>query len=186
MKPSLFKHPPTLWLSIGAAVLLALLLAAGGFAASVYGQATRQLADIEPRHARLAGLLQNKELLTQAESALDANSSQFIGAASEDPIQLGNTALQRVRDLATGHGLRVTSSQAAAPRDENGLDRIDLTLRVEGQWPQLVALMSDLMRAQPTIFTSVLQFGASNMGAQGQVSAMFGNLNLFVLKERRP
>ena len=101
MKPSLFKHPPTLWLSIGAAVLLALLLAAGGFAASVYGQATRQLADIEPRHARLAGLLQNKELLTQAESALDANSSQFIGAASEDPIQLGNTALQRVRDLAT-------------------------------------------------------------------------------------
>ena len=92
--------------------------------------------------------------------------------------------LQKVRDLATARGLRVASSQSAAPRDEKGFDRIGLSLRVEGDWEQLVALLRELAQQRPAIFTNTLQLGAQLRGLRDQPQSMFGQLDLYVLKER--
>ena len=153
---------------------------------SAVEQASGLLADIEPRHARLAGMLQNKELLAQAESALQANFSEYVSPAEEDPGQIANAALQRVRELASARGLRVTSSQTAAPREDNGFDRIGLSLRVEGDWPDLVALLRELPRQRPALYTTTVQLGVQGFSAQGTPQTMFGNLELYALKERRP
>ena len=137
-------RPEALWLLIAGALLLALLAWASWTVVAKYRQASAVLAEIEPRHARLAGLLQNQELLAQTDSALQANLIEHVGTAEEDPGQTGNAALQRVRELAAARELRVTSSQTAAPREDNGFDRIGLSLRVEGDWPALVALLREL------------------------------------------
>ncbi|MFV0680478.1 type II secretion system protein GspM [Ottowia sp.] len=182
---TLRQRPEVLWIGLVAAALLVAAVWAGGFAWAKYQQARERLADIEPRHARLAGLLQNQELLTQAESAVKTNLTEYVYAATEDANQTGNTALQQVRDMATKHGLRVTSSQVTPPREEQGFDRIGLNLRVEGEWPQLVALLGDLARQRPLVQYGNLQIGSVYSGAQtGQ--KVFGFFDLYVLKERRP
>ena len=77
-------------------------------------------------------------------------------------------------------------SQAAAPRDDKGFDRIGLSLRVEGDWPQLVALLRDLPRQRPVIHTGTLQLGVQQQGMRDAPQVVFGQFDLYVLKERRP
>ena len=179
-------RPEALWLLIAGALLLALLAWASWTVVAKYRQAGAVLAEIEPRHARLAGLLQNQELLAQTDSALQANLIEHVGTAEEDPGQTGNAALQRVRELAGGRGLRVASSQTTAPRDDNGFDRIGLSLRVEGDWPALVALLRELAQQRPALYIHSVQLGIQGFGHQGAPQTLFGNLELDVLKERRP
>lgn len=180
------QRPEFLWLLLAGALLLLALGWASWTVVVKHRQASGLLADIEPRHARLAGMLQNKELLAQAESALQANLAEYVSPAEEDPGQIANAALQRVRELASARGLRVTSSQTAAPREDNGFDRIGLSLRVEGDWPDLVALLRELPRQRPALYTTTVQLGVQGFSAQGTPQTMFGNLELYALKERRP
>ena len=178
------KRPDALWLLAAGCVLLVAFAWASWTVVAKYRQASSQLAEIGPRHARLAGMLQNKELFTESGSALKANLAQFIYPAADDASQTGNAALQKVRDLASARGLRVASSQSAAPRDEKGFDRIGLTLRVEGDWAELVALLRELAQQRPVIFTNTLQVGVYQRGLRDQPQSMFGQLDLYVLKER--
>lgn len=178
-------RPEVRWLLAAGAVLLAIVVWASWTVVVKYRQASAQLAEIEPRYARLAGMLQHKEIFGKAQQELATNLSQLVYPADADASQTGNSALQTVRDLATARGLRVTSSQSAAPRDEKGFDRIGLTLRVEGEWPQLVALLRELAQQRPAIYYTTQQFGVQRAGFRDEAQAVFGQLDLYVLKERR-
>ena len=183
-------RPEPRWLALGAlAVLLLALAAAALWVAGVHQRAAARLAELEPRHARLAGLLQSGERLTQSQQALQANLAQFVHPPEADAAQLGNTVLQRVRELATTQGLRVTSSQAAAPRedkDQPGFGRIGVSLRVEGDWPQLQGLLRALPAERPAIYSDTMQLLSQGTQA-GRASAMIqAQLELFVLQERQP
>ena len=91
-------RPEPRWLALGAlAVLLLALAAAALWVAGVHQRAAARLAELEPRHARLAGLLQSGERLTQSQQALKADLAQFVHPPEADAAQLGNTVLQRVR-----------------------------------------------------------------------------------------
>lgn len=184
-------RPELLWLLAAGALLLAVAGWAGWAVVTKYRQATSQLAEIEPRHARLAGLLHSQDVLSQAATRLQANLADYVHPAAADPSQLGNTALQRVRELATRHGLRIASSQTSAPRDEDGFERIGLNLRIEGDWPGIAALLSDLAAQRPAIYYASLQMGQQqgNRRRAGQdtlVDEIFVQLDLYVLKERQP
>ena len=184
--PRAAPRPETLWLLAAGALLLALL---GGFCWVVvakYQQAATQLADIQPRYARLTGMLQDKEQFAQMEQVVQANLGQFVYPAGQDSGQTGNAALQRVRELATARNLRVSSSQAAAPRDEHGLDRIGLVLRIEGQWPELVEFLRELVQQRPAIYTTTVQLAVQFGGMPGASPAVLTQLDLYVLQERRP
>ena len=82
----------------------------------------------------------------------------------------------------------MSSSQAAAPREDKGFDRIGLNLRVEGEWPQLVELLRELPQQRPVIYATGLQLGAQFVGRQQQDAppTVYGQFDLYVLKERTP
>ena len=151
-----------------------------------YRQASATIAEIDPRQARMAGMLQNKELFAQSEQALTANLAEFVYPTADDASQTGNAALQRVRELASTRGLRVSSSQTAAPRDEKGFDRIGLSLRIEGDWPALAALLAELARQRPAIYINTLQLGVQRSGFAGEAPLVFAQLDLYVLKGHAP
>jgi len=180
------RRPEHLWLLTGALLLLALLAWAALFTLSVHGSAASRLAEVEPRHARIAGLLQNNEQIAQSDQALKANLTEYVYPSEEDPGQIGNLALQKVRDIASGHGLRVASSQVAVPRENKGFDRIGLSLRVEGDWPQLQSLLRDLARQRPVIYSDTVQIGSQGGYAPGRPITVSAQFELYVLKERRP
>lgn len=184
--PRSWHRPEVLWLL--AAAVLALLIAAWtlGFVVTKYRAATTQIADIDPRYAQLAGMQHNQNAFAQDGERLEANLAEFVYAADQDASQIANTALSQVRELAAQHQLSVTSSQTAAPREEDGFERIGINLRVEGEWDDIVALLGELGAQQPSIYTATLQLGARARGAQGTAPLVFTQLDLYVLKEARP
>jgi general secretion pathway protein M len=178
------RRPEQLWLLAGALLLLALLILAVAKVVAVHRSATSRLADIEPRFARVAGLLQNNARLSSADKTIKASVDRFLYPAEGDASQIGNQALQRVRDIATAKGLRVSSSQAAAPREDQGFDRIGLSLRVEGDWEQIQALLTELARQQPAIYSQTVQINAQVISVPGHGPTVAGQFELYVLKER--
>ncbi len=186
MNTSRAPRPELLWLLAAGALLLALLAWSSWFVVSRHQQAAAQLADIDPRYARLTGLIQHKDEFAQMSQAVQANLQQFVYPAGQDAGQVGNNALQRVRELATARDLRISSSQAAAPRDEHGFDRIGLVLRIEGQWPQLVGFLRELVQQRPAIYTTNMQLAVQFGGMPGTSPVVLAQLDLYVLQERRP
>lgn len=186
MNTSRAPRPELLWLLAAGALLLALLAWSSWFVVSRHQQAAAQLAAIDPRYARLTGLIQHKDEFAQMSQAVQANLQQFVYPAGQDAGQVGNNALQRVRELATARDLRISSSQAAAPRDEHGFDRIGLVLRIEGQWPQLVGFLRELVQQRPAIYTTTLQMAVQFGGMPGTAPAVLSQLDLYVLQERKP
>lgn len=185
MKLVQLRRPEVRWLVLGLVLLFGLGVWASWTVWSKYRQAVDRLADLEPRYARLSGLTQSSAQLTQADEMLTANMADFVYSAQDDASQTGNMALQRARELATARGLRVASSQAAAAREEQGFDRIGLNLRVDGEWPQLVAFLRDLAEQKPLLHQTSLQLGSSFRGPRAGES-VFAILELYVLKERKP
>ncbi|MBS0501896.1 MAG: hypothetical protein H6927_06370 [Burkholderiaceae bacterium] len=186
MNTSRAPRPELLWLLAAGALLLALLAWSSWFVVSRHQQAAAQLAAIDPRYARLTGLIQHKDEFAQMSQAVQANLQQFVYPAGQDAGQVGNNALQRVRELATARDLRISSSQAAAPRDEHGFDRIGLVLRIEGQWPQLVGFLRELVQQRPAIYTTNMQLAVQFGGMPGTSPVVLAQLDLYVLQERRP
>lgn len=175
------------WLALLAALLLALTLAGAAYVVRKHRWAARAMSDAAPRIARLGGLAQSGDALAQVQQRLRANLGQFVWDGAQDAAAVGNTALQRVREQAAQHGLRVNSSQSAvAPQGEEGFTRINLDVRVEGEWPALLAWLDDISGTRPTTYLDTAQInpavgGATENGVPVHVTA---SLNLFVLQHR--
>ena len=83
----------------------------------------------------------------------------------------------------------VVDPETAAPRedkDQPGFGRIGVSLRVEGDWPQLQGLLRALPAERPAIYSDTMQLLSQGTQA-GRASAMIqAQLELFVLQERQP
>ncbi|MBR6975505.1 MAG: hypothetical protein IKH84_01210 [Ottowia sp.] len=172
------------WLALLAAALLILALAGAVYVVHKHQLATRTMADAAPRVARLNGLAQGGEALQQAQQRLRANLEQFVWGSAQGAAAVGNTALQRVREQAAQHELRVSSSQSiVAPQGEAGFERINLDVRVEGEWPALLALLDDIARLRPVVYLDSAQISpAGRINADGVQPQVAARLGLFVLQ----
>lgn len=180
-------RPEQLWPALAATALLVALVLAALWLRGVHVRAADRLAEIEPRHARLTGMLQNGEQLARAEQAAQANLALFIHPAAADAGQVANGVLQRVRELAAAQELRVTSSQVTAPAEDKNnpeFERVGLSLRIEGDWSRFQALLAALPRERPAIYSQTVQIYAQ--GLPGRAPGTQAQLDLFVLKERKP
>lgn len=145
-------RPEMVWLLLLAAVLVLAVLGGAGYLIRKNAWAQDQLKNAEPRHAMMAGLMAQKDQLAQLQSQLGGNYDHFVYPASVEVGQTGNETLQRVRELASRRNLQVVSSQAMPAREDAGLQRIGLSLRVEGEYDDLVQFLADISRQNPVIY----------------------------------
>ncbi len=153
-------RPELMWLLLLGVLLAAVVIGGAGFLMKKYTWAQDRLRDIEPRHAVLKGLLQQKDQLTEIQGLLDTNYARYVYPAKADAGQAGNEALQRVREMANGSGLQVVSSQVMPPREEAGMQRIGLNLRVEGEYGAVVKFLQEIVRLSPVVYGESLQLSA--------------------------
>lgn len=140
MKRLLSRSAIALTITLGT-VLLA-LAGITVFILQKHQMAQSQLAELEPRYARLLGLQASRADLVHAETEARALLVRYAYPSTQDVSQAGNDAQQRVRAVFSGAGLEVASSQVLPPKEDKFFDRIPLTVRLEGE---LVALQSALM-----------------------------------------
>lgn len=177
-------RPEHIWLAAAAVLLLFALVMGIGYAIRKHQWAGQTLSTATPRIARLQGLLESGEALAEAGAALQSNLNDLAYAHERDLGDIGTEALQHVRDAATRRGLRVSSSQtSAAQNGPEGFDRVNLDLRLEGDWDAVLALLRELPAARPAIYVDTAHLSGQGVEAQSpQVIVL--QLGLFVLRQQ--
>lgn len=171
-------------IALGTVTLLALvpLVALGLYVVDLRHAAQQRIAELEPRHARLAGLVAGGKALEQAEAAARNQLGELTYAATQDLTQAGNDAQQRVRTVFTNAGLQLVSSQVLPAKDEKQFDRIPLAVRLEGDLAALQAALVALSHQTPAILIDGLNIQSMGAARPEQAQRMASQFNLSVLR----
>ena len=172
------------WIALGLASLLALLplIALGVYVMDVRRAAQARIAELEPRHARLAGLVAGRAALDKAEAAAREQLGERVYPATQDLTQAGNDAQQRVRTVFTNAGLQLVSSQVLPAKDEKQFDRIPLMVRLEGDLTALQMALIALPQQTPAILLDGLNIQSMGVTRPEQAQRLASQFNLSVLR----
>lgn len=169
-------------------LLIALpFLLAGDYIAGWHGRTQADVEQLEVRHARLRGIVAQRGEIDIALKASQAARSANVYPADGDPVQTGNLVQQRLRDLLTQAGLQVRSSQVLTATQEHGLDRIGLSLGLDGDLASLHRALGVLAIQTPVVLVDELDIrvqGALNAQRATQAAPLTIRLRLSVLRER--
>lgn len=182
---NLYVKSRIFWLQIlTLALLLAALVGAGFYAAAKHDAAQKRLDEVEPRFARLMGLISRREdigtFTTQAQEAI----GRVAFPASQDAAQTGNEAQQRIRGIFADSKLDIGSIQVLPVKEGTHFDRIPIQLRVEGEMSGIQNALTLLATQSPTIGLetwSIQTIGAVRPASSPRLGAQF---NFFVLRGR--
>lgn len=175
-------------LAASIAVLLSPIALAGWYVANKHRWAQERMAELEPRHARLAGLEQQRTEIDAALQRAQAMRIEYTYPASADANQTGNLAQQKVRDIFSAAGLQIASSQVLPAKEEHGFDRIPLSVRTEGEWLAVQSALAVLGSQTPVILVNGIDIQV--MGHFGRAAdprvppRLAATFNLSVLRER--
>jgi len=155
MKPRLHKDA---WiLAATVMVLLAPVVAGGIYVYQKHQWAANRMAELAPRYARMEGILAAQQELEKALHQVGVTLRAYLYPADKVLNQAGNEMQQQVRDVLSAGGLRVGSSQVLPPKADNpDMDRIQLTIKAEGELLALQAAMIGLKSIKPAIFVDGL------------------------------
>ena len=153
--------------------------------ADKFTYANEQLAKLEPRYARLLGLRASAGKMDEQVKAAEERMAQFVYPAKLDATQAGNDAQQSVRSILTTAGLTVVSSQVLPTKDEQGFERISLSVRTEGELLHLQAALAVLPSLTPVVLVDTINIQVIGMQRADQPQRLGTELKLTVL-HRKP
>lgn len=172
------------WQGVMLALLCAPLVIVGLYVWQKHQWATQRLAELEPRHARLQGLLAREDELRLAAEQAATQIQRHAYHVSIDANQAGNEAQQRIREAFAGSGLTVSSLQLLPAKEDGPFDRIPIALAVEGEMFQLQAALLALGALQPTVLVDAVTLRAIGLAPPSSSPRLGGQFRFSVLRER--
>ena len=180
------QRPPTRILWLQAATIIVLLIPVAIAALYVGGHHKRVaglLADLEPRYARMAGLVQYKAELEALNVKATEQLTRLTYPSSQDVTQAGNNAQQRIRALFVDSNLNVISIQVLpAAKDDSKFDRIPISLRVEGDLAGIQSALAKLSSQTPLVLVESLSVQTIGAVKPASVQRLGGQFGLSVLR----
>ncbi|MCB1886645.1 MAG: hypothetical protein KDH20_03460 [Rhodocyclaceae bacterium] len=156
MNASLVRWRPHLAVATFGVLALLVVGAMLSWSWQAYRSALAQTGTLEPRYARLAGLVRAEKSL---QSALN-DARARLGALAISPAvaasKAGADQQQRGRELAEAAGLEVVASQIFPPRMDEGLERIGSSLTLEGTLAQVQAFLFAVGEQSPKMQIAAL------------------------------
>jgi general secretion pathway protein M len=166
------------WLQ--AITILLLLLPLVGASLYVWGKHLRiqaDLSDIEPRYARLLGMVEHQTELSSVALQAQQQLARVAYPASQDATQAGNDAQQRIRTLFADSRLNVISIQVLPPKEQGSFDHIPIDLRVEGDLTAMQNALAALANLTPLVVAeevSIQTVGVVLPASNQRLAAQFG------------
>ncbi len=174
------------WLQ--ALTILVLVVPVAGAGAYVWREhrlSQQRLADLEPRYARLAGLLGKKSELEAMGAQSKEQLARLAYPTTQDVTQAGNDAQQRIRTLFADSKLDIISIQVLLPvKEESKFDRIPINLRVEGDLAGLQNALALLSGQSPLVLVDSLSLQTIGAVRPASIQRLGGQFNFFVLRVR--
>jgi general secretion pathway protein M len=182
MTMNLQRHRARIAVGSTLAIFVALLALAAQYVWSQRAWAVDQLAEVEPRYARLLGLraadAQLDARLKQARTALTR-----LGYGSDrDAAQIGNDLQQKVRSALQAAGMTVSSSQVLPVKTETKVDRVSVAAQVEGPLNGLQVALAALQAETPALSIDGLQVQATNKTADSGIPIVSCRITVGVLR----
>ena len=175
-----------------ALTILLPLIGVGLYAYSVHQRAQLRLSEVEPRFARLAGLMQRQGDM----SALAKQASEKLGQraypVTQDVSKAGNDAQQRIKTLFSESRLEIISIQVIAPsavgkvdtKEDGNFDRISIDLRVEGELSGIQNALSLLATQVPLVLMDSMTLQTIGAVRPASVQRLGGQFKFSVLRVR--
>ena len=162
------SHRRTAWIC-GMTLLLPLLVylnAMGGFW-GMYSDARSGIERVEPRVARLQGLVDYAEQLRAASAAVDSQVLELVYPVTDDQATVSAALQTNVRDIFGKAGLSVSNSQVLPVRAQGNFDYIGVKLTVTGSMPALDESLAGISAYLPLVLVESLEVSPAR-AARGQ------------------
>ena len=172
-------------LAVTVFVCLLPLFVLGSYISGKYAEGQEQLDRLEPRFARLLGLQASAGKMDEQVAQMEQRMSLFVYPREMDATQAGNDAQQRVRSVLSTAGLTVVSSQVLPAKEEQGFERISLSVRVEGELIHLQAALAVLPSLTPVILVDGINIQVVGVQRAEKPQRLGTELKLSVL-HRKP
>ena len=156
-------HQRTAWIC-GLTLLLPVLLYLNAMFGllSVHARAQTEIDRIEPRIARLQGLIDYEEQLREAAVVVDSQVLELVYPASEDQATVSAELQTQVRDTFGTAGLSVSNSQVLPVRAQGNFDYIGVKLTVSGGLPALDEALAGIAAYMPLVLVESLDVYPAN------------------------
>lgn len=142
-----------LTLAVPAAVTIYLLASLWMLRSDYQGEINR----LEPRIARLAGLVESEEVLKESSGRVGSRIVDLVYSAEEDHAAVAADLQKNVRELIAATGLTVSNSRILAPQSDDKFDRIGLSLTVNGSMASLDVTLEELAAFAPLLLVETLE-----------------------------
>ena len=176
------------WLQALTVLAILLPVAGGGlYVWAVHQRAQSRLADLEPRYARLAGLVEWRADLKALGVQAGEELARLAYPATQDVTKAGNDAQQRIRALFADSKLDVSSIQVLPAKQEDKdakFDRISIDLRVEGDLTGMQNALALLASQTPVVLVDSLALQTIGAVKPASTQRLGGQFNFSVLRLR--
>jgi len=147
------------WLQAATLLALMLPLLVGAYIVWTKHQRLQGIvADLEPRYARLQGLVDRRADLESLEAKANEQLARLAYPKAQDVAKSGNDAQQRIRTLFAESRLDIISIQVLPPKEAGKFDRISINLRVEGDLAGMQAALGRLAGQSPVVVLDSIAF----------------------------
>lgn len=135
-------------------------------------EAQGRISDLEPRIARLQGLVNNEWALRDSAGQVDTRLAELGYPASEDANTVAATLQAEVRQLFAEAGLGVSNSQVMPIRKEENFDLIAIKLTASGGIGALDAALIGVSAFRPLLLVESMDvFPARSQAKRGEPEA---------------
>ncbi len=151
------RHPQSaLYVGLTLAVPLLLLLYVVLTLWAQRGEYQRELERLEPRIARLSGLVQSEDALRQSSGRVDSRVLDLVFPATEERAAIAAALQQDVRAILSDAGLDIKNSQVLPAREVSGLDYLTVKLQVTGDLEALDSALEEFTNYSPLMLVESL------------------------------
>jgi general secretion pathway protein M len=179
-------HRRTAWIC-GLTLLLPLLVYCNAMIGlwGMHREAQSGIDRIEPRIARLRGLIDYEDRLREASAAVDSQVLELVYPATDDQATVSAALQTNVRDIFGKAGLSVTNSQVLPVRAQGNFDYIGVKLTVTGDLPALDDALAGIAAYLPLVLVESLDvYPARAARAQGESEQQLITASVQVLSLR--
>ena len=180
------SHRRTAWIC-GVTLLLPLLVylnAMIGFW-GMYLDARSGIERLEPRLARLQGLVDYEDQLRAASAAVDSKVLELVYPATDDQVTVSVALQTNMRDIFGEAGFAVSNRVVLPARAEGNFDYVGVKLTVTGDLPALDEALAGIAAYLPLVLVESLEiYPARAARGQGESEQQLLTANIQLLSLR--
>ncbi len=148
----------------------------------------REIERLEPRIARLAGLVESESALRQSALRVDSRVLDLVFPASEERAALAARLQQDLRRIFTEAGLQIKNSQVLPAREVLGLEHVTVKTQVSGELQAFDAALEEISNYSPLILVesmAVTPVRRSRRQRAAGLQELTANVQLLALRQRQ-